>query len=199
VRKNARYPVAPHRSSPCRLLLPVRLGDSFPRLLSFSPASGHGSACVRDGGRRARDGSAQETEAQGGAVSGRDARRVPLRGPAPRAGRPRPPRRHPCPEAVLAPAALAVPDLNQEYLSEDDEATPMRGPSRARRPRTRASRWRPSLAAWSHPARGVTDAGISALARGCPDAGLPACLLVLVLDYTMLFGCCMLLYACYCC
>jgi hypothetical protein len=51
-------------------------------------------------------------------------------------------------EAVLAPAALAVPDLNQEYLSEDDEAMLARGPSRARRPRTRASRRRPSPTAW---------------------------------------------------
>jgi EIN3-binding F-box protein len=86
-------------------------------------------------------------------------------------------------EAVLAPAAPAVPDLNQEYLSEDDEADLMDldGDARERTlegmeatdARLTAAAVAGRLAAvsvrGSHPARGVTDAGISALARGCPE------------------------------
>uniref|UniRef100_A0A804UJA1 F-box/LRR-repeat protein 15-like leucin rich repeat domain-containing protein n=2 Tax=Zea mays TaxID=4577 RepID=A0A804UJA1_MAIZE len=86
-------------------------------------------------------------------------------------------------EAVLAPAAPAVPDLNQEYLSEDDEADLMDHDGDARErtlegmlatdARLTAAAVAGRLASvsvrGSHPARGVTDAGVCALARGCPE------------------------------
>ncbi|OEL30520.1 EIN3-binding F-box protein 1, partial [Dichanthelium oligosanthes] len=87
-------------------------------------------------------------------------------------------------EAVLAPPAPAVPDLNQEYLGgEDDEEADLMEHDGDARERTlegkEATDARLTAAAvagrlaavsvrGSHPARGVTDAGISALARGCP-------------------------------
>jgi EIN3-binding F-box protein len=86
-------------------------------------------------------------------------------------------------EAVRAPA-LAVPDLNQEYLGEDldelmcDErdcertfegkaATDARLTAAAVGDALRGCLVRLSVRG-SHPTRGVTDAGVSALARGCP-------------------------------
>ncbi|KAL6839462.1 hypothetical protein ACP4OV_030732 [Aristida adscensionis] len=92
-------------------------------------------------------------------------------------------------EAVLAPAAApALPDLNQEYLGEDDgaeaddlmccdgdrerslegaEATDARLTAAAVADALRGRLGSVSVRG-SHPARGVTDAGLSALARGCP-------------------------------
>jgi EIN3-binding F-box protein len=86
-------------------------------------------------------------------------------------------------EAVRAPAP-AVPDLNQEYLGEDldelmcDErdcertfegkaATDARLTAAAVGDALRGCLVRLSVRG-SHPTRGVTDAGVSALARGCP-------------------------------
>ncbi|CAL5053660.1 unnamed protein product [Urochloa decumbens] len=90
-------------------------------------------------------------------------------------------------EAVLAPpAAPAVPDLNQEYIGGEDEEEAEAdlmdhdGDARERTlegrdatdARLTAAAIAGGLAAvsvlGSHPARGVTDAGVSALARGCP-------------------------------
>ena len=89
-------------------------------------------------------------------------------------------------EAVLAPPAPAVPDLNMEYLGgeddDDDEADLMGHDGDARErtfegkeatdARLMAAAVAGRLAAvsvrGSHPARGVTDSGITALARGCP-------------------------------
>jgi EIN3-binding F-box protein len=88
-------------------------------------------------------------------------------------------------EAVLAPPAPAVPDLNQEYLGgedDEDEADLMNHDGDARErtlegkeatdARLTAAAVAGRLSAvsvrGSHPARGVTDAGVSALARGCP-------------------------------
>lgn len=86
-------------------------------------------------------------------------------------------------EAVLA-AAPAVPDLNQEYLGEDeDEFMCDEGDSERTFEGKEATDARLTAAAvgdalrgrlvsvsvrGSHATRGVTDAGLSALARGCP-------------------------------
>uniref|UniRef100_A0A0A9DJD5 F-box/LRR-repeat protein 15-like leucin rich repeat domain-containing protein n=2 Tax=Arundo donax TaxID=35708 RepID=A0A0A9DJD5_ARUDO len=88
-------------------------------------------------------------------------------------------------EAVLVQAP-AVPDLNQEYLGEDDaeadlmcddgdrertlegkEATDARLTAAAVADALRGRLISVSVRG-SHPTRGVTDAGLSALARGCP-------------------------------
>jgi len=89
-------------------------------------------------------------------------------------------------EAVLAPPAPAVPDLNMEYLGgedDDDDEADLMGHDGDARERTfegkEATDARLTAAAvagrlaavsvrGSHPARGVTDSGITALARGCP-------------------------------